>query len=47
MNNRYSILAEPYLNIPLGGVGFGEVDLHSTGMKVTFKINRYKHSEIK
>jgi len=47
INDKYSILAEPYVNIPLGGVGFGEVDLHSAGMKVTFKINRYKLTEIK
>ena len=47
IDDKYSILAEPYVNIPLGGVGFGEVDLHSAGMEVTFKINRYKLTEIK
>ena len=42
LNNKFSILAEPYFNIPLSGVGYGQVDLYSAGLKFTIKINHYK-----
>jgi hypothetical protein len=42
LSTKVSVLAEPYFNIPLAGVGFGAVDLHSTGLKLTMKINHYK-----
>ncbi len=36
-NNTISITAEPYLNLPLSGVGFGKVKLNSTGL--LFSVN--------
>ena len=42
MSSKFSLLAEPYLNIPLAGVGYGHVNLFSAGLKFTMKINHYK-----
>jgi hypothetical protein len=42
LNQRVSLLVEPYLNIPLTGVGFGNVDLYSTGLKFTLKLKHFK-----
>jgi len=45
LNNRFSLMAEPYLKLPLGGVGAGKVKLNSTGVMVTasFKPFAKKH----
>lgn len=39
LNNRFSVTAEPFVNIPLTGVGYGKVKLKSAGVQlsVTFK----------
>ena len=44
LNQRMSLLVEPYLNIPLTGIGFGNVDLHSTGLKFALKLKHFKLS---
>jgi hypothetical protein len=36
-----SITAEPYLNLPLGGIGFGKVKLNSAGMLITVGIKPF------
>ena len=41
-NRRMSMLVEPYLNIPLTGVGFGTVDLYSIGLKFALKLKHFK-----
>lgn len=35
IGNRMTVQVEPYLKIPLGGVGWGKVDLYSTGTLIT------------
>lgn len=35
INNRFSLLAEPYLKVPLSGVGLGKIKLNSTGILFT------------
>lgn len=47
LSNRVGVLVEPYLNIPLTGVGFGKVDLYSTGVKFSMKLKHYKIKPIK
>lgn len=42
LSSRVGILVEPYFNIPLAGVGFGNVDLYSTGVKFSMKLKHYK-----
>jgi hypothetical protein len=37
-SNRFSFIAEPYMKIPLGGVGAGKVKLNSAGVLVTAAI---------
>lgn len=37
LGTRFSIQAEPYLKLPLAGVGFGKIKLNSYGLYVTFK----------
>jgi hypothetical protein len=35
LRNHFSIVAEPYINIPLSGVGYGKVKLYSAGILFT------------
>jgi len=39
LNNKFSIIAEPYVKIPINGIGFGKVRLNSGGVlfSVSFK----------
>jgi hypothetical protein len=39
ISSRISLLAEPIVNIPLGGVGEGKVKLYSTGLQLGVKYN--------
>ncbi|HHL52410.1 MAG TPA: hypothetical protein ENJ39_03465 [Flammeovirgaceae bacterium] len=39
---RWSVLAGPYINIPLTGVGHGNVALRNFGFKGAFRLNRYR-----
>jgi|GEM_PF-2906963 len=38
ISNRLSIMAEPTIKIPLGGIGFGKVKVYSAGLLITAKI---------
>ena len=42
VNNKWTILAGPYINFPLTGVGHGKVDLQSLGFKTAIRFNQYK-----
>jgi hypothetical protein len=37
INRTFSIAAEPYIKVPLAGVGYGKVKLNSAG--VLFSVN--------
>jgi hypothetical protein len=41
LNSRFSILAEPYLKLPLTGVGLGKVKLNSTGLLFTAAVKPF------
>lgn len=41
LNNRVALTAEPYVKLPLGGVGLGKVKLNSTGILVTASIKPF------
>jgi hypothetical protein len=47
ISNSFSIQAEPFLKLPLTGIGFGKVDLSSYGMSLSIKyapiLNRSRH----
>ena len=42
LNNRFSLIAAPYIKLPLSGVGAGKVKLNSTGIIVTAAIKPFK-----
>jgi hypothetical protein len=42
INSQFSILAEPSIGIPLGGVGEGSVKLYSTALQLGLKYNPLK-----
>jgi hypothetical protein len=39
LNKQFSILAIPYFNFPLKGIGEGRINLHSYGMQIGLKYN--------
>ncbi|MGC4100694.1 hypothetical protein [Ferruginibacter sp.] len=41
LNNFISITAEPYLKLPLGGVGAGKIKLNSTGLLFTASVRPF------
>lgn len=41
VKNNISILAEPYLALPLTGVGYGKVKLYSTGILFSLKVKPF------
>lgn len=41
LNNNVSIVAEPYINLPLSGVGFGKVKLYSAGVLFTLSVKPF------
>ncbi len=41
LNKRISFLAEPYLKLPLKGIGFGRIRLNSIGMAVTAVVRPF------
>ena len=47
LNNRFSFIAEPYLKIPLGGVGAGKVKLNSAGIMFTAAIKPFSKEKKK
>lgn len=48
LGKRFSVIAEPYLKLPMGGVGNGKVRLNSTGIMFTITANPFgKLSSVK
>ena len=41
LSNTISVITEPYLNLPLAGVGYGKVKLYSTGILFTLSIKPF------
>jgi hypothetical protein len=41
ISNRFFISAEPYIKIPLSGVGFGKVKLNSAGAQFTIGVKPF------
>lgn len=41
LNNRFSLIAEPYIKVPLTGIGLGAIKLNSTGILVTAVIKPF------
>ncbi len=41
LNNRISFLAEPFLKIPIKGIGAGKVKLNSAGLMVTAAVKPF------
>jgi hypothetical protein len=41
LGNRIALLAEPYLKLPLGGVGAGKIKLNSTGLLFTAAVKPF------
>ncbi len=44
-NNRISVMAEPYINLPLSGVGAGKVKLKSAGILFTVTVKPFLKKE--
>jgi len=38
INNKFSVIAEPTIKIPISGIGFGKVKLYSAGVVISAKI---------
>jgi len=47
INNTFSIMAEPYMKIPLSGVGLGKVKLNSAGVLVSVGIKLFGSDKAK
>ena len=45
LSSRISVMAEPYLKLPLGGVGAGKIKLNSTGVLVTAAVKPFAKSK--
>jgi hypothetical protein len=45
LNNRFSFIAEPYLKLPLTGIGAGEIKLNSTGLLFTAVFKPFSRSK--
>ena len=41
-NKKWSLMAGPYVNFPLTGIGHGNVNLKSVGIKSSLRMNQYK-----
>lgn len=41
-NKIWSLMAGPYVNFPLTGIGHGNVNLKSVGVKSSLRLNKYK-----
>jgi len=42
INSRFSVMAEPYIELPLNGIGFGKINLNSTGLLFTIVVKPFK-----
>ncbi len=38
INNKFSLLAEPFVKLPLSGIGFGKVRIYNIGVLITAKF---------
>jgi hypothetical protein len=47
INNTFSIMAEPYLKIPITGVGYGKVKLAGAGVLFTLGIHPFHTAKVK
>lgn len=45
LNNSFSVMAEPYLKLPLHGIGFGKTKLNSAGVLLTVGIKPFAGSK--
>ena len=43
LNRKFSVQAEPYLKIPLQGIGYGNIQLNSYGVYLSLKYHAKKH----
>lgn len=43
INKRFSVMAEPYLELPLNGIGFGKINLNSSGLLFTVVVKPFTH----
>jgi hypothetical protein len=41
LNNHFSLMAEPYMKIPLKGVGYGKIKLNSAGLLMTVTVKPF------
>jgi hypothetical protein len=41
INNKVSVMAEPYLELPFDGIGFGKINLNSSGLLFTVAIKPF------
>jgi hypothetical protein len=41
LNNKFSIIAEPYVKLPLNGIGFGKVKLNSGGVLFSLSVRPF------
>jgi len=41
INNRFSVAAEPYVELPINGIGFGNIKLNSGGLLITAIIKPF------
>jgi hypothetical protein len=41
LNRSLSLTAEPYIKIPLDGIGFGNLKLNSAGIAITLSVNPF------
>jgi hypothetical protein len=47
INKTLSVSAEPYIKIPLAGIGFGNVKLNSAGVLVSINVNLFQPASVK
>ncbi|MCK5102925.1 MAG: hypothetical protein KAR17_08920 [Cyclobacteriaceae bacterium] len=47
LTNEWSYMVGPYVNLPLTGIGHGNVELRSFGTRASVRLNRYKLPGVK
>jgi hypothetical protein len=45
LSNRFAFLAEPYLKLPLTGIGAGKIKLNSTGLLFTAVYKPFRRAK--
>ncbi|MEJ0103665.1 MAG: hypothetical protein WDO19_14420 [Bacteroidota bacterium] len=41
LSNKLSLIAEPYIKIPMEGIGFGSIKLNSAGVLFTLSVKPF------